>query len=150
LFFVDWLVDKGIVDAKQAAQSHYRDLVWGFGHIAQGMYDADKKPKPYSQLASIQVGWLLKAGSVKWNAEQSAASGQEKGCFTVDMTKFKPAIAELEKTVLAIKAKGDKDGAEKLRTEFVDADGEWKRLRDVVRDRWLRVAKTSFVYAVDL
>jgi len=150
LFFVDWLADKGMIDQKTAGQSHLRDLSWGFGHIAQGMYEAGNKPKPYSQLASIQVGWLLKAGSVQWKAEEMAANGKDKGCFAVDMTKFKPAIVELEKLVLGIKARGDKEGAEKLRTEFVDADGDWKKLREILRDRWLRVPKTSFVYTIDL
>lgn len=150
LFFVDWLADKGMIDQKLATQSHLRDLAWGFGHIAQGMYDSDNKPKPYSQLASIQVGWLLKAGSVQWKAEETAANGKDKGCFAVDMAKLKPAVVELEKVVLAIKAKGDKPGAEKLKGEFVDADGEWKKLREVLRERWLRVPKTSFVYTIDL
>jgi len=150
LFFVDWLAEKGVIDKKQAGQSHLRDLTWAMGHISQGMYSADNKPKPYSQLAAIQVGWLMKAGSVQWKSEEKAANGADKGCFAVDMAKFKPAIEELEKVVLVIKAKGDKDAAVKLRTEHVDADGEWKRLRETVRERWLRVPKTSFVYAIEM
>jgi hypothetical protein len=150
LFFVDWLADKGVIDQKQATQSHLRDLAWAFGHISQGMYDAGGKPKPYSQLAAIQVGWLMKAGSVQWKADENAANGTDKGCFAVDMAKFKPAIVDLETAVLAIKSKGDKAGAEKLRTELVDEGGEWKKLRETLRERWLRVPKTSFVYAIDL
>jgi hypothetical protein len=150
LFFVDWLVEKGIIDAKTASQSHVRDLFWAMGHTAQGMYDGNHKPKPYSQLAAIQIGYLLKAGAVQWNAEQPAANGQDKGCFALDMPKFKPAILELEKMVLAIKAKGDKAGAEKLLAEFVDGGGEWKTLKETLRERWLRVPKTSFLYAIDL
>lgn len=150
LFFVDWLADKGLIDDKQVAASHLRDMAWAFGHIAQGMYDASNKPKPYSQLASIQVGWLMKAGAASWKAEETAANGADKGCFAFDHAKFKPAIVELEKLVLSIKGKGDKDAALKLRTEHVDADGEWKKLRETIRERWLRVAKTSFVYAIDL
>ena len=125
-------------------------MAWAFGHISQGMYDAAGKPKPYSQLASIQVGWLLKAGAAVWKAEETAANGADRGCFAFDQAKFKPAIEELEKVVLAIKGKGDKDAAVKLRTELVDADGEWKKLREIVRERWLREPKTSFVYAIDL
>lgn len=150
LFFVDWLADKGLIDKKLVAPSHLRDMAWAFGHISQGMYDAAGKPKPYSQLASIQVGWLLKAGAAVWKAEETAANGADKGCFAFDQAKFKPAIEELEKVVLAIKGKGDKDAAVKLRTEFVDADGEWKKLRETVRERWLREPKTSFVYAIDI
>ena len=150
LFFVDWLADKGVIDRKLAAPSHLRDLAWALGHISQGMYDANDKPKPYSQLAAIQVGWLLKAGAVVWKADEMAANGSDKGCFAYEAAKFAPAILELEKLVLGIKARGDKDAAIKLRTELVDADGDWKKLREVIRDRWLRVPKTSFVYAIDL
>ncbi|MEZ4300521.1 MAG: hypothetical protein R3B70_36600 [Polyangiaceae bacterium] len=150
MFFADWLAKKGIIDPKQAAGSHLRDLAWAFGHIAQGMYDADKKPKPYSQLASIQVGWLLKAGAMKWSAASPAANGTDMGCFEADTSKFAPVIEELEKVVLKIKAKGDKAGAVKLRTEYVDSESEWSKLRETVRERFLRVPKTSFVYAIDL
>jgi hypothetical protein len=150
LFFVDWLAEKGMIDKAQAGKSHVRDLAWAFGHIAQGMYDAANKPKPYSQLAAIQVGSLLKAGAVAWKADETAANGADKGCFALDLPKFQPAIVELEKAVLVIKAKGDKDAAVKLREELVDADGEWKKIREILRDRWLRVPKTSFVYSIDL
>ena len=149
LFFVDWLAEKGIIDQKQASQSHLRDLAWAFGHISQGMYTAENKPKPYSQLAAIQVGWLMKAGAVQWKADENAANGSDKGCFAVDMSKFKPAIVELEKAVLVIKGKGDKDAAVKLRTELVDEESEWKKLRETLRERWLRVPKTSFVYSIE-
>lgn len=150
LFFLDWLAEKGLIDKKLLVPSHLRDIAWAFGHIAQGMYDAAGKPKPYSQLASIQVGWLLKAGAAAWKADEMAANGADKGCFSFDHAKLGPAVVELEKVVLAIKAKGDKDAAIKLRTELVDADGEWKKLRETIRERWLRVPKTSFVYAIDL
>lgn len=149
LFFVDWLADKGIIDKKVAGKSHVRDLTWAFGHIAQGMYDSANKPKPYSQLAAIQVGWLLEAGAVSWKAEETAANGADKGCFAIDMPKFQPAIVELSKAVLGIKAKGDKDAAVKLRTKLVDDEGDWKKIRETVRERWLRVPKTSFVYSID-
>lgn len=150
LFFVDWLAEKGVVEASSVGPSHLRDVAWAFGHIAQGMYDASNKPKPYSQLAAIQVGWLLKAGVLGWHADEMAANGTDKGCFSVTHAKFRPAVTELAKVVLAIKGKGDREGAVKLRTEFVDADGDWKKLREVIRERWLRIPKTSFVYAIDL
>src|SRR4029079_8573756 len=118
-----------------AMQSHYRDIAWAFGHISLGLYDSDNKPRTYSQLAAIQVGWLLKAGAVQWKAEESAANGTDKGCIAVDAAKLKPSIVELEKRVLGIRARGDKDDAAKLRTEFCDADGDWKKLRQTVSER---------------
>lgn len=150
LYFVDWLADKGMLDRARAEQSHVRDLTWAFGHIAQGMYDSANKPKPYSQLAAIQVGSLLKAGAVSWNAQEKAANGADEGCLALDLSKFQPAIVELETAVLQIKARGDKDAAVKMRGELVDADGEWKKIREILRERWLRTPKTSFVYSIEM
>ena len=148
LYFADWLAEKGIVDRKTAELAHARDMVWALGHISQGMYAGDK-PKPYSQLASIQVGSMIKAGAMTWNAEEVAANEKDKGCFEFHMEKFPGAVLDLEKKVLAIKGKGDKAAALVLRKELVDDDNEWKRLRGVITERWLRQPKASFVYAVD-
>ena len=148
LYFADWLAEKGIVDRKTAELAHARDMVWAFGHISQGMYAGDK-PKPYSQLAAIQVGSMIKAGAMTWNAEEIAANGKDKGCFDFHMEKFPAAVLDLEKKVLAIKGKGDKAAALALTKEMVDDENEWKRLRGVITERWLRQPKASFVYAVD-
>jgi hypothetical protein len=148
LYFADWLTGKGIIDKKTAELAHARDMVWAFGHISQGMYAGDK-PKPYSQLAAIQVGTMLKAGAMTWNAEETAANGKDKGCFDFHMDKFPGAVLDLEKKVLAIKGKGDKAGALALKKEMVDDANEWSRLRAVIQERWLRQPKASFVYAVD-
>lgn len=149
LYLTDWLVLKGIVDKQQARLSHQGAILWGFGHISEGMYGADGTPKPYSQLASIQVGSFLKDGAMVFRAEEMAANGKDKGCFEIVADKLPAAIAALEKRVLAVKGKGDKAAALKLRGELVDADGEWKRLRGVITERWLRQPKTSFVYAIE-
>jgi hypothetical protein len=150
LFLADWLADKGIIDKETAKKSHARDIAWAFGFIADGMYTAEKTPKPYSQLAAIQVGALRKAGAIAWRAEETAANGKDKGCFELALDRFPKAVLDLEKTVLGIKARGDKAGAIKLQEEFVDNDGEWKTLRGVIQERWLRAPRASFVYAVEL
>lgn len=148
LYFADWLADKGLIEKKTAELAHARDMVWAFGHISQGMYAGDK-PKPYSQLAAIQVGAMLKAGAMTWNAQETAANGKDKGCFDFHMEKFPKAILDLEKKVLEIKGRGDKAGALSLKKEMVDDENEWKRLRGVIQERWLRQPKASFVYAID-
>jgi len=148
LYFANWLADKGIIDKKTADLAHARDMVWAFGHISQGMYAGDK-PKPYSQLAAIQVGSMLKAGAMTWSPEELAANGKDKGCFEFHMEKFPKAVLDLEKKVLEIKGKGNKAGALALQKEMVDDENEWKRLRGMIQERWLRQPKASFVYAVD-
>ena len=78
------------------------------------MYDEDKQPKNYSQLAAIQLGWLMKDGAVAWKAEETAANGKDKGCFALALDKFPAAVKSLMTEVAQIKGKGDKARAEKL------------------------------------
>ncbi len=59
-------------------------------------------------------------------------------------------MTTLAKRVLKVKGKGDKADAEKMKAEYVDADDEWKKLREVIAERWLRAPKASFVYSVEL
>jgi hypothetical protein len=150
LYLAEWLVGKGLVEAAQVRRAHQSDIAWAFGHISEGMYDGNNTPKPYSQLAAIQVGWFLKAGAMSYRAEELAANGKDKGCFEIAAEKLPAAIGSLEKEILGIKGRGDKKAALKLRAEFVDDAGEWKRLREILTERWLRQPKASFVYAIEL
>jgi hypothetical protein len=148
LFFADWLADKKLISADEAARAHVQDIAWALGHISRGMYDSDNKPKNYSQLASIQVGFFRKAGGLTYKPDELAANGKDKGCLEADPVKLKAAIADLEKQVLGIKGRGDRTGAEKLKADFVDAQDEWAKLRASLSERWLRAPKASFVYSV--
>jgi hypothetical protein len=149
LFFADWLVGKNIVTQEQADGAHFRDVTWSFGHISEGMVDADNKAKPYSQLASIQMGALFNAGVLVWKAHEAAANGKDKGCMSIDLVKWKLAVADLERIVLHVKGAGDKAAAEKLKKEFVEDDGgPWADMRKTIQERWLRLPKASFVYAI--
>jgi hypothetical protein len=146
LWLPDWLVRKGLLGKKEAEDAHVRDVAWAFGHISRGMYEDDGKPKNYSQLASIQLGTLFKAGALRWKNEP-AASG-EAGCFELDLDRWGPTIDTLAKRVLGIKARGDRKDGEALKAELVDAKDEWARLRGVIAERWLRAPKATFVYSV--
>ncbi len=150
LYFTDWLVDKKQISKNDAELAHVRDIVWGLGHISRGMYDEDKHPKNYSQLAAIQVGWLLKDGAVAWKADETAANGKDKGCLAVSLDKFPASVKSLMTRVAQIKGKGDKAGADALVREFVDVTGDKKKLHDTVMERWNRQPKASFVYSVKL
>lgn len=149
MFLTQWLADRGLIEKAVARNTHASNVYWAFSQISQGLYDADGKPKTYPQLASIQLGSLIEAGAMTWKPEGTAANGADKGCFEMHLEAFPPAVVALEKKVLGIKARGDKAGAAALREAFVDREGEWKRLRGVVAERWLRAPKGSFVYAVE-
>lgn len=148
MYLADWLVARGKLSEAERTRAHVADIAWAFGHIAGGMHDAQGKPKPYSQLAAIQVGFLLKAGAISWRKDHSAHNGQDRGCFAIEPAKVTPAVQALMAQVAGIKARGDRASAEALRGEFVDAPGAWEELRSTIRERWLRAAKSSYVYAI--
>ena len=150
LYFTTWLAEKKEITADDADKAHVRDIVWAFGHISRGMYDDDKHPKSYSQLAAIQLGWLMKNGAVAWKAEETAANGKDKGCFSLALDKFPAAVKTLMTEVAQIKGRGDKARAEKLIKEYVDVTGDKKKVHDVITERVLRSPKASFVYGIKL
>lgn len=149
LYYTHWLVEKGLIDKAAADEAHTRDVVWAFGHISRGMYE-DGKPKAYSQLAAIQMGFLVKEGALLWNAEEQAANGKDKGCFMLSLDRFPAAIEKLTIAVFGIKGRGDKKAAEALKRELVDDETPWKALRATITERVLRSPKGSFVYAIDM
>lgn len=150
LYLTDWLVGKGVIDAKAARQTHLADIAWGFGHISNGMVDAEGRPKPYSQLAAVQLGSLLQSGALRWQAGEKAANDRDVGCFEVDEAKLSVAIAALMTQVAGLKARGDRAGAAALLKVMVEDEGEWSNLRQMIRERWLRAPKASYVYAIDI
>jgi hypothetical protein len=142
------LLARGVVGAQDVERSEIREIAWALSNIAQGMYDAHGRAKNYAQLASIQLGAFERAGVLEWKPSQPAANGSDQGCFELDFDKWNGAASELLAKVLTIKSRGDRAGAERLKAEFVDADGEWKRQRALIADRWLRTPKATFVYSI--
>jgi len=150
LYFADWLAERGLIAGKDAQIAHVADIAWDFGHVAQGMTTLEGKPKPYSQLAAIQLGALIEAGAVTWSRQAIAANGKDVGCFVVHAEAVPGAIATLMQRVTGAKARGDVKAGQALVQAYVERDDAWKSLRDVIRARWLRVPKVSFVYSVRL
>ena len=148
LYYSQWLVEKGVLEPAVAENAHLHDVTWAFGHISQGMVNAEGKPKPYSQLAAVQMGFLADKGALVWKAEEKAANGADVGCFEVDMAKWTPAVNELTKLVAGIKARGDKALAEKTRDAQVGDKVAFAKHRATITERWLRAPKASFVYSV--
>ncbi len=150
LYFVDLLRQHGVLDDEQARKVNLHSIIWAFGHISRGMFDANGRPKPYSQVAGIQVGFLVTEGVIEWQADRPAANGQDQGRFHVDFEKFAPAVEKLIQQVGCIKATGDTAAAGALIDHFVTgADSGLMRQKDVA-DRVLRFPKASFVYSVTL
>jgi hypothetical protein len=145
LFLVEFLHEKGILDDDQARRVYTDCVVWAFGHISQGMRTPSGDPKTYSQLAAIQVGFLIEQGAITWDANAPAANGTDKGAFTLHLDKFPAAADAMMSVVAGIKARGDKKGAEGLIAKYVDGAIVPQQ---VIQERYLRFPKASFVYAV--
>ena len=150
LYFSRWLGGKGIVAPELGQRSNVRDIVWAFGHIARGMYDAQKEPRPYSHLAAIQLGYLRDAGAIEWRADEMAHNGKDKGCFELQLDRFPAGTEALLRVVAGALARGDRDKAKELVERYVDVSGEKHQLLDVIRERWQRAPVASFVYSIDL
>ena len=150
LYFTEWLADKKEITREQADKAHVRDMFWAFGHISRGMYGENNHPKNYSQLAAIQLGSLIKQGAVTWKADEMAANGKDKGCFSLDLAKMPAAIKTLMTDVAQVKGQGNKARAEALIKEHVGAPGEKRPLHVTITDRITRAPKASFVYSVKL
>jgi len=149
LFLTDWLVERGVIDRALADRAHVRDITWAFGHISRGMYTATGKPKSYSQLSAIQLGFLVEHGAVQWRADQTAANRSDQGCLEIHTEKFAPLTKKLMEISAGIKSRGDVEGAKKLKASYVDVDGDKKKLLETIRERWLRAPKATFVYSIE-
>lgn len=148
LYFSEWLAKKGTITPELAQSAHVRDVVWAFGHIAQGMYTGSGQPKAYSQLAAIQLGHLHASGVLTWKADEMAANGTDRGCFDLDLATWPAAVDKLATRVLRAKGKGDKKDALAMKAAFVDGKDAWADLRGTIAERWLRAPKASFVYSL--
>lgn len=147
LYYIEFLRSRGLIDDELAKQSYVAAFNWACGHISRGMYTSSGRPKPYSQVSAIHVGFLMDEGAVTFDEGATAANGTDKGAYTLDLDRFAPAFDKLMKKVGKIKAKTDKKGAQKLIDAYVKDEARIRQ--DVIAERTLRHPKASFVYALD-
>ncbi|MBX3271943.1 MAG: hypothetical protein KF729_16865 [Sandaracinaceae bacterium] len=145
LFYTAMLREEGIIDEARERQTYLDSIVWTMGHISRGMYTPTGQRKAYSQLAAVQVGFLMDAGVLRWNAEARAANGEDAGAFDIDYARFEAAARELMTLVMRIKATGDRAEAERIAARFVDGDVVPQA---TIRERWNRAPRATFVYSV--
>lgn len=145
LWYLQFLVEKDIITQDLANQSYADAIYWAMGHISRGLTTPEGRIQPYSQLAAIQLGELIEAGAVVYNAEKMAANGKDKGTFTIILEKMPTAADTIMKQIANIKATGDKDALVKLQNKHINN----KEIPyDVIRERLLRLPKTSFAYSI--
>jgi hypothetical protein len=147
LWYIDFLAKKKLITSELANQTYADSIVWAFGHISRGMYAENGQRKPYSQLAAIQLGFLMDEGAIDWDPKRKAANSSDEGAFVLHFDKLPAAIEKMMKVVGRIKATGDRKQAEDLAKKYVDGD---RVPHKTITDRMLRHPKASFVYSVDL
>ena len=147
-YFPSELVRRTLITQRDAELAQTWAVGWAFATVAQGMFDAEGRPNTYGHLSSIELGSLQRAGALEWKDAEIAGNAADRGCFELHWDKWSAAVADLTTRVLRIKSRGDRLGAERLKKEWVDDDNDWKRLRQVIAERWLRVPSGTFVYSV--
>jgi len=150
LYFTDWLAERKAITDEDAAKAHVRDLLWAFGHISRGMYDAEHHPLTYSQLAAMQLGFLMRGDAVRWDASATAANGKDVGCFAIDFKAFAATDRAMLHKIGGIKARAARPQAEAWVKQDVDVSGAAATLRQTITERMLRAPKATFVYDVEL
>jgi hypothetical protein len=146
LYFVDFALKKGLLTPEAARQAYASSVVWAFGHISRGMYTETHARKAYSQLAAIQVGFLLAEGAMTFDPAGKTADGSA-GAFAIQFDKMPAAVEKLMQVVGRIKATTDVKGAKALVAKYVDGDRVPQKL---ITERELVYPKQSLVYSVGL
>jgi hypothetical protein len=147
LYFIDSLRQQGYISEQNARELYMDSVLWAFGHVSQGMWTARKERKAYSQLAAIQLGFLLKEKALIFDPNGQAANGQDRGTFRIDFDRMHPTLVKMAKEFGSIKAKGERKKAEAYSRDYVDGN---QQLRDLITERYQRFPKQSFVYALDI
>jgi hypothetical protein len=147
LYYLALLVEKGVISPALQRQVYLDNVIWSFSQVAQGMWTEEGKRKPYSQLAAIQLGFLMDQGAVVWDEAAPAANGKDRGAFKLVWDELPTACEKLMKQVVTIKARNDKAAAEALAKKYADGN---RVPQSVISERVLRFQKSSFVYALDL
>jgi len=147
LFLLEMLRTKGVISDALAAQSFTDSIVWALGHVSQGMYTGSGERKTYSNLAAIQLGFLLDKGALTWDPNATAGNGTDKGALVIHPDKVVPAVNDMMKVVAGIKARGDKKAADALAKKYVDGP---RVPHKIISERFQRFPKASFVFSVRL
>ncbi len=145
LFLLSLLKERGVLDEAAVNEAYLDSILWAFGHISRGMYTAGGHRKAYSQLAAIQVGELIAAGAITWDASRTAGNGTDPGSFSIDYAAMPAAAEALMAKVVGILAVNDVEAATALAAEHVDGDTVPQQ---VIAERYQRFPRQSFVFAV--
>ncbi|MFA6093356.1 MAG: hypothetical protein WCU88_13215 [Elusimicrobiota bacterium] len=143
LWYADFLVRKGLLTQAREREIYTYGVLWCFGHIQQGMFSATGSPKPYSQLAAVQIGSFMEAGALVW---KPGPDGVER--FGIVYERMPAAVEDLARKIGRIKASGDVSGAKELIDRYVSGPGAAAvHMREIV-ERLSRFPKNTYSYTL--
>ncbi len=145
LYLLEFLRQKKLITDELAQQSYADAIVWALGHISQGMYDGSGGRKTYSNVAAMQIGYLLDKGALVWDAASTAANGTDKGALKIVWPKLVPVVTQMMKDVGGMKARGDKKAAEAMSKKYVDGKVV---PHAIIQERFRRQPRGSLVYSI--
>ncbi len=119
--------------------------LWALSHFSRDMVGPGGAPRPYSQLAAIELGLLQREGALRWE-DRTAYNGRDQGCFEIDFDRLGPALEATAREVLRIKAGGLKKRADALVKTWVEELDP--ALHDAIGERWRRFPRASFMYGI--
>jgi hypothetical protein len=154
LFFVEFLRSRGVIDDATARHTYVDAIAWAMGHVSRGMWTPTGNRKAYSQLAAIQLGFLIDQGALRWDPEAMAADGVHRGALSIDLSRMPAASTALMEAVMRIKATADRDAAVALADRYVGAAPDADLSATVVPhativERWSGgFPQTTFVFEI--
>ena len=154
LFFVEFLRSRGVIDDATARHTYVDAIAWAMGHVSRGMWTPTGNRKAYSQLAAIQLGFLIDQGALRWDPEALAADGVHRGALSIDLSRMPAASTALMEAVMRIKATADRDAAVALADRYVGAAPDADLSATVVPhativERWSGgFPQTTFVFEI--
>ncbi|MCX7959341.1 MAG: hypothetical protein N3B13_09870, partial [Deltaproteobacteria bacterium] len=150
LFYTELLRKKGIISDEEARKIYTHAIVWAFGHISQGMFTSSGNPKNYSQLAAVQIGFLMEEGALEWKMVSDTAAQKPSGKFNIVYEKMPLAVEKLMAKTVKIKATGDVESAKKLIEPYVSGEKRNIVHHNEITERLLRFPRASMVYSIKL
>jgi hypothetical protein len=149
LYFTALLKEKGIITAEVAKQIYTDAMVWACNKISLGMFEASGSPKTYSQLAAVQVGFLVDEGAPEWTESTDQATKKPIYRFTINYGKMPSAVEALMKRVATIKATGDTAAARALVEPYVSGLSKSVHMNEI-RERLENFPRATMIYSVKL
>lgn len=148
LWFTGYLHKRGLFSDEEARASYTSSILWALSQIGHGLISSSGRPTVYPTLASIQISFLLDQGALTFDPTLDPESTGDAGRYVIHYDKMPAAVDKLMKKVGLIKARGDREGADRIIAAATDKDGHRKVRQKMIADRMMRFKKEAFGYTI--